>query len=124
MLPSFWSQAPTIPVTYSLGYAAPPERPVVPLLLLIIVIAIAFWLGKEYSNARRRQNVPAVRASRTPARGQTRPQVSEDSLKEHATQLRAAVRRGDISHEEAVGSLLRFSGSALSAEGAARLLRS
>ncbi len=95
-----------------------------PLVGLIVVVAIVFWLGKEFGYARRRQAFMATRDSRGRPMLPPHQRVSDADLEARARQLRAAMQRGDITFDEAAGSLIRFAGGGMTLDGARRLLRS
>lgn len=94
----------------------------VPLLMLLLLLGIAFWLGKEFSYARRRRAFLETRDSRGRPMLPPHERVTEEQLQVRVRDLRRAVARGDVSLEEATGSLLRFGGPALTPERAHDLL--
>lgn len=94
----------------------------VPLLMLVLLLAIAFWVGKEFSYARRRNAFLATRDSRGRPMLPPHERVTEAQLAERVRALRGAVARGDVSLDEATGSLIRFAGGSMTAERARQLL--
>lgn len=48
--------------------------------------------------------------------------VSDDEIERRAAELRKALKRGDITFDEATGSLIRFAGGGMTVEGARRFL--
>ena len=93
-----------------------------PLLGLLLLLALAFWLGKEFSYARRRKNFLSTRDSRGRAMLPPHQRVSDADLDERVKALRAAVARGDVQLDEAVGSLIRYAGGGLTPTLAKELL--
>ena len=93
-----------------------------PLLALLILLALAFWLGKEFSSARRRKNFLATRDGRGRPMLPPHQRVTEAQLDARVRTLRAAVGRGDVPLDEAVGSLVRFAGGGLTSQMARELL--
>lgn len=91
-------------------------------LVVLIMLAIAFWLGREFAHARRRQVFLATRDGRGRPMLPPHQRVGEDQLQRRAADLRVAVTRGDITAEEAIGSLLRLAGPALSLERARQMI--
>lgn len=94
----------------------------VPLLMLLLLLGIAFWLGKEFSYARRRSAFLATRDSRGRPMLPPHERVTEQQVAERVRTLRGAVARGDVSIDEAAGSLIRFAGGSMTPERARQLL--
>lgn len=95
----------------------------VPLLMLLLLLGIAFWLGKEFSYARKRKTFLSTRDSRGRPMLPPHERVTDEQLQERARVLRSAVARGDVSLDEATGSLIRFAGGSMTTERAQQLLR-
>ena len=94
----------------------------VPLLSLLLLLALAFWIGKEFSYARRRKVFLSTRDSRGRPMPPPHQRVSDEEIAERARVLRGAVARGDISLDEAAGSLIRYAGGAMTPKHANDLL--
>lgn len=94
----------------------------VPLLGLVVLLAIVFWLGKEVGYARRRRAFLATRDGRGQPLLPPHQRVSDAELQRRARELRAAMLRGDITFDEAAGSLIRLAGGGMTVDGARRLL--
>lgn len=95
-----------------------------PLLLLLLLLAVAFWLGKEFSYARRRQAFLGTRDSRGRPMMPPHQRVTEAELAQRVRSLRAAVTQGDVALDEAVGSLIRYAGGGMTPDTARGLLES
>jgi hypothetical protein len=95
----------------------------VPLIAIVLLLLVAFWLGRELAHARRRQAFLATRDSRGRPMPPPHQRVSDAQLEASARQLGAAVARGDITEDEAADCLVRLGGAALSVERARALIR-
>lgn len=95
-----------------------------PLLLLVLLLVVAFWLGKEFSHARRRKAFLATRDSRGRPMLPPHQRITEAELAIRVRSLRAALKRGDVALDEAVGSLVRYAGGGMTPEAARQLLDS
>lgn len=90
------------------------------LVALLVVVGFVVWLALEFRYARKKA---ALRVTRN-ARG--RPMMppvrdkSDAELERRAAELRKAAKRGDITFDEAVGSLIRFAGGGMTTDGARR----
>ncbi|MGH3441782.1 MAG: hypothetical protein ACRDUY_07010 [Nitriliruptorales bacterium] len=93
-----------------------------PLLLLVILVLLAVWAIREFSHARRRQAFLATRDTRARPMPPPHQRVPDEELSARAAKLRRAVARGHITEDEAIGSLIRLGGSAVSYEQARQLL--
>lgn len=93
-----------------------------PLLVLLVLVLLAVWVVKELSWNRRRRAFLATRDIRGRPMLPPHQRVEDDELRARAAQLRGAVARGHITEDEAVGSLIRLGGPAVSPERARRLL--
>lgn len=93
-----------------------------PLLILLLLILLIVWIVREVSYARRRQAFLATRDVRGHPMLPPHQRVVDDELRARAKELRRAVARGYITEEEAVGSLIRLGGAAVSHDRARRLL--
>jgi hypothetical protein len=94
-----------------------------PLLILLLLLAIGFWLYKEYSKSRRQPPFHATKDAPNRPVPPPHERVTQDQLQERVRVLRDAVSRGDVSLDEAAGSLVRFAGGSMTAERAEELLR-
>jgi hypothetical protein len=94
-----------------------------PLLVLWIIAAVlVVWLVREIAHQRRRRAFLATRDTRGRPLVPPHQRVADDELRQRAHDLRRAVERGLITRDEAVGSLVRLGGAAVSPERARRLL--
>jgi hypothetical protein len=79
------------------------------LLVVILLIAAAYWVYREFAAARRK----AAQAGRD-ARGYPvlppHQRVKSSDLEQRLATLRAAVARGDLTLDEAADSLVRYAG--------------
>lgn len=91
-------------------------------IAVLILVAVAFWLGREFASVRRRQAFLASRDGRGRPVPVPHRRVPEPAIAEHAAVLRDAVGRGDVTPDEATGSLIRFAGGGMSHAQASRLL--
>lgn len=89
------------------------------LVVTVLVLAVAAWLGYEITRARRRRASPPGGRRPTPPPSQ---RVTDEQLRQRARSLRDAVDTGHVSLDEAVGSLMRYSGNALTVQQARELL--
>jgi hypothetical protein len=94
-----------------------------PLLILLLLLAIGYWLYREYSKSRRQPPFHATKDAPNRPLPPPHQRVSPAQLEERVRVLRAAVSRGDILLEEAAGSLVRFAGGSMTPERAEELLR-
>ena len=92
------------------------------LVVLIILIAAAFWIYKEFQHARRRKAFLDTRDS--PGRRMLPPhqRVGDAALEERVQELRSAVARGDVTPDEATGSLIRYAGGGMTPQRARKLI--
>jgi hypothetical protein len=95
----------------------------VPLLLLLLLLVVAFFVFKEFSKARRRPTFHATRDAPNRPLPPPHERVTPEQLHERVRVLREAVSRGDVSLDEAAGSLVRFAGGSMTPERAEELLR-
>lgn len=92
------------------------------LVLTVLVLAVVFWLGYEFSRARRRRAFLATRDSRGRPMLPPHQRVTDEELHAKARTLRKAVNSGYVSFDEAVGSLVRYSSNVLTTQQAQDLL--
>lgn len=94
-------------------------------LLILAVLAglAAYWIVKQLTEQRRRRESLTTRHTRGHNVAPPHQRVPDDELERRADTLRDAVSRGDITEDEAVGSLVRLGGPAISEERARQLLR-
>lgn len=92
------------------------------LVVLLLLVLLVVWIVNGLSDGRRRQAFLSTRDSRGRPMLPPHSRVSDDALHARANELRGAVERGYISRDDAIGSLIRFGGPALSREDAERLL--
>lgn len=93
-----------------------------PLLLLILLVLLVVWAVREFTYARRRQAFLATRDIRGRPMLPPHQRVADEELAARAAKLRRAVARGHITEDEAIGSLIRLGGAAVSYERARQLL--
>jgi hypothetical protein len=93
-----------------------------PLLILLLVLAIGFWLYREYTKSRRQPPFHATKDAPNRPLPPPHERVTAEQLEERVRVLRDAVSRGDVSMEEAAGSLVRFAGGSMTPERAQQLL--
>jgi hypothetical protein len=93
-----------------------------PLLILLLVLAIGFWLYREYTKSRRQPPFHATKDAPNRPLPPPHERVTAEQLQERVRVLRDAVSRGDVSMEEAAGSLVRFAGGSMTPERAQQLL--
>lgn len=91
-------------------------------LVLVVLVLAVVWLGYELVRARRRKASLATRETGGRPVLPPHQRVDEEQLQAKAGTLREAVDTGHISVDEAVGSLMRFSGNALTEQQAHQLL--
>lgn len=92
------------------------------LVVAVLVLVVVFWLGYEFSRARRRRAFLSTRDSRGRPMMPPHQRVTDEQLLKKARTLERAVDAGHVSLDEAVGSLVRYSGNALLAQQARELL--
>lgn len=79
------------------------------LLVLIVIVAAAYWLYKEFSAAKRKAD-QARRDGRGYPLLPAHQRVSADDLEKRRIELRQAIARGDLTLDEAADSLVRYAG--------------
>lgn len=92
------------------------------LLILALLALVVFWLFRGLSQARRRRAPLATRDVRGRPMLPPHQRMTDSELEGRATSLRRALARGDITADEAVASLRRLGGAAISVERARHLL--
>lgn len=91
-------------------------------VVAVLVLALV-WLAYEFARARRRRKAfLATRDSRGRPMLPPHQRVTDEQLHAKARTLRKAVDSGHISVDEAVGSLMRYSGNVLTEQQAHQLL--
>ncbi|HUG85485.1 MAG TPA: hypothetical protein VMM13_13020 [Euzebya sp.] len=88
-------------------------------VVALLLIMLAAWMYREYTESRRRKAVEA-----TPVRSAPPPphqRVSDRELDRQLRSLRGAIADGSVTEDEAVGSLVRTAG--LAADDARARLR-
>lgn len=92
------------------------------LLVVLLLIGVGVWIGKEWTDARRRR----VNIGPRDARGQRvvphHRSLDPEALEAHIAGLRGAIVRGELSLDEAVESLVRTSGGGISRAAARQRL--
>ena len=96
------------------------------LLGLVLMLALVYWaVTGVLLEVRYRRRSSAIRDT-SDARGRPmrapHQRVTDEALEARAQELRRALQQGLVSMDEAVGSLVRFGGAAISVERAQRLL--
>lgn len=92
------------------------------LLILVLLALVVLWLFRGLSQARRRRALLATRDVRGRPVLPPHQRMTDRELEGRATTLRRALARGDITADEAVASLRRLGGAAVSVERARHLL--
>lgn len=93
------------------------------LLILVLLALVVLWLFRGlFSQARRRRALLATRDVRGRPVLPPHQRMTDRELEGRATTLRRALARGDITADEAVASLRRLGGAAVSVERARHLL--
>lgn len=92
------------------------------LIPIILVVAVVVWLTREFIHANRRRRFLSTRDSRGRPMLPPHQRVSDEQLQRRAAELRKAVSSGAVTRDEAVGSLIRYAGGALTPEAARTLL--
>lgn len=92
------------------------------LVIVLVLVALVVLIVRGVLETRRRQALRATRASRGRQMPPPHQRVSDDELEARAAQLRRAVERGDITPDEAIDSLIRLGGSAVSPERARQMI--
>ncbi len=93
------------------------------LLVVLLLIGVGVWIGKEWTDARRRRANIGPRDARGQRVVPHQRALGPQALEAHIAGLRAAVTRGELSLDEAVDSLVRTSGGVLGRAAARDRLR-
>jgi hypothetical protein len=92
------------------------------LLVILLLIGVGVWIGKEWTDARRRR----INVGPRDARGQRvvphHRALDSGSLEAHISGLRAAVSNGELTLDEAVDSVVRLSAGGISRAAARQRL--
>lgn len=91
-------------------------------LLVVLLALVVLWILREVSHSRRRGAFLATRDVRGRPMLPPHQRVPDTELEARARTLRKALARGHITADEAVGSLIRLGGAAVSADRARRML--
>lgn len=92
-------------------------------VVVVVLVSALMWLGYEFVRARRRRKAfLATRDSRGRPVLPPHQRITDEQLHAKARTLREAVDSGHISVDEAVGSLMRYSGNVLTVQQAHELI--
>lgn len=98
------------------------------MLVFLLVIGVVILLVRGFADARRvqRGRQTAPRSSRPPRARPRRlaPPVNQAALSAHVTALRDAIAQGQVTVEDAIESVVRFTSGGLSGDAARSLLES
>jgi len=92
------------------------------LVVVLLLVGVGVWIGKEWTDARRRRTNIGPRDARGQRVVPHYRALDPGSLEAHISELRGAVARGELTLDEAVDSVVRLSAGGISRAAARQRL--